>query len=45
MNRMEWNGRGGRGEGGEFIKLKKEEMLGHMAHIVHRHDVFGSHDL
>ena len=36
----------GRGEGGgEFIKLKKEEMLGHMAHIVHRHDVFGSHDL
>jgi len=35
---------GGRG-GGEIIKLKKKEMLGHMAHIVRRHDVFGSHDL
>jgi hypothetical protein len=29
----------------EKILNLKEEMLCHMAHILHSHDVFGCHDL
>jgi hypothetical protein len=32
-------------QGEKLLNFKKEEMLGHMARIVHRSDLLGSRDL